>query len=528
MVGSPARATRTGRFVMLATVAMNTASHWIDSAPSSDFPSADHELEVDTIVVGGGVTGITAAYLLNRAGKSVALLERGRCAHIDTGHTSAHLTAMPDLRLHQLLQTFGKDATRQIWDAGMAAIANIEKLVREEHIDCGFRREPGYLHIPPDESPAAHIEDLKRDQAAAEELGIGVTYLESVPLFGTPGLRFEDQACFHPLRYLQALAGKVGGNGSYLLENSEVGEISDQPLTVRAGGHRIRGRYLVLATHTPLQGNLGTLRALSFQTKLSLHTSYVLGGRLPAGSAPAALFWDTKTPYDYLRFESYPEYDYAIFGGEDHKTGQEPHTEDAYRRLEERLRRLFPRILIDHRWSGQIVETADGLPYIGEITPGQFIATGYSGNGLTFGTVAALMAERASRGEESRWKKIFDPGRVKLLGGTWAYLKENKDYPLHLHKDRFSKASGAPLETLRPGVGDVFEFQSGKIAASRDEHGHITLCSAICPHLGCVVAWNEAERTWDCPCHGSRFQPGGEVISGPAEEPLEKIATIHP
>jgi Rieske Fe-S protein len=139
-----------------------------------------------------------------------------------------------------------------------------------------------------------------------------------------------------------------------------------------------------------------------------------------------------------------------------------------------------------------------------------------------------MMAEEASRGAEPRWKKIFDPGRVTLLGGTWTYLKENKDYPLHLLKDRLGKASGAPLETLRPGGGDVFEFRSGKVAASRDEQGRITLCSAICPHLGCVVAWNEAERTWDCPCHGSRFHPAGEVISGPAEKPLEKIATIHP
>ena len=505
---------------------MNTTSHWADTATLPHFPPAEHNIETDTIVIGGGLTGITTAYLLHRAGKSVVLIERGRCGLIDTGHTTAHLTAVPDLRLHEIVRTFGVGAAREVWDAGMTAIGRIATIVREERIDCGFRREPGYLHAPPGEDPAPHIEGLKREAEAAAQLGIDAEYLESVPFFGTPGVRFPDQACFHPLRYLAALEDRltVAGDNCHILEETEAGEITDQPLTVKAGGRRIRGRYLVLATHNPLQGHAGTLKSLLFQTKLSLHTSYVLGGRIPRGRVPAALFWDTRTPYDYLRVETKDDHDYVIFGGEDHKTGQEPHTEGAFARLEARLRRLLPELQIDHRWSGQVIETNDGLPYIGEIAGGQFVGTGYAGNGMTFGTVAAMMATEAACGRPPPWQDLFDPHRRKWIGGTWSYLKENKDYPWHLLKDWLGKGAAEPLETLAPGSGKVLIFEGKKVAASRDAQGHITLCSAVCPHLGCIVHWNEAERTWDCPCHGSRFQPGGDVISGPAEAPLTKIA----
>ncbi len=506
---------------------LDTTSHWADTAALPHFPAAEHDIETDTVVIGGGITGITAAYLLHRAGKSVVLIERGRCGLVDTGHTTAHLTAVADLRLHEIIRTFGAEAARQVWDAGMAAIERIETIVHEEKIECGFRREPGYLHAPPGEDPASHVKELKREAEAAAQLGIPAEYVESVPFFGTPGLRFPGQACFHPLRYLAALQDRiaVAGDNCHILEETEAGEITDQPLVVKAGGRRIRGRYLVLATHTPLQGHTSTLKALLFQTKLGLYTSYVLGGRLPRGVLPAALFWDTRSPYDYLRVDAQADHDYVIFGGEDHKTGQEPHTEEPFARLEERLHRLLPELQIDHRWSGQVIETHDGLPYIGEIAEGQFVGTGYAGNGMTFGTLAAVMAAEASCGRETRWKELFDPHRRKWIGGTWTYLKENKDYPWHLLKDWLTKGAAEPLENLPPDSGKVLIFEGKKVAASRDTHGRITLCSAVCPHLGCIVDWNEAERTWDCPCHGSRFQPGGEVISGPAESPLEPIAT---
>jgi glycine/D-amino acid oxidase-like deaminating enzyme/nitrite reductase/ring-hydroxylating ferredoxin subunit len=505
---------------------MDTVSYWQDSATFPVFPKPTRDVEVEVIVVGGGLAGITTAYLMKKAGRTVALLERGRCAQIDTGHTTAHLTAMPDMRLHELIRNFGKPAARDVWDAGLAAIDQIAAIVEKKNIDCDFSRQDGFLHAPAGTAATSEIiEELKREIRAAEELGIPAHYEESIPFFNVPGVRFPGQARFHPLRYLSALVSKIPGGGSHVFENTEAGEITDDPLTVTANGHRISGRYLVLATHTPLQGVTGTLGALLFQTKLSLYTSYAIGARVSADAVPDALFWDTKDPYDYLRIEPQSNgFSYVIFGGEDHKTGQETDTRLPYGRLEERLYRLMPSAKVEHRWSGQVIETNDGLPFIGEVAKNQFISTGFAGNGMTFGTLAAMMATDAFLGLDNRWKKLFDPGRHKWLGGTWTYLAENKDYPYHLLKDWLTKGAHESLSSIPRKSGKVILVDGRKVAASRDQTGEITLCSAVCPHLGCIVDWNHAEQTWDCPCHGSRFKPAGEVISGPAESPLEKIA----
>jgi glycine/D-amino acid oxidase-like deaminating enzyme/nitrite reductase/ring-hydroxylating ferredoxin subunit len=510
---------------------MNTTSHWIDSSSLPSFPAPDRNIEVDSIVVGGGITGITTALLLKRAGRTVALIERGRCARIDTGHTTAHLTAVTDLRLQELIELFGKDAARSVWNAGTAAINQIATLVREENIDCGFERVPGFLHAPAGENGYAGygaIEELKQEFEAALHLGISAEYLDVVPFMGAPGIKFPGQARFHPLNYLSALLPKIPGDGSYVFENTEAGEITDDPISVSAGGFKIRGRRIVLATHTPLQGTAGTMRALLFQTKLALYTSYAIGGRVPHGVVPDALYWDTRDPYNYLRIEQHRDFSYAIFGGEDHKTGQKHDTAASFDRLEERFRRIVPQIEIEHRWSGQVIETNDGLPFIGETAPHQFTGTGFAGNGMTFGTLTAMMAVDADAGRDNPWKPLFDVHRRKWRGGTWTYLKENKDYPYHLVRDWLSRGETDPLENLPLCSGKLLRIEGKKVAASRDAEGRFTLCSPVCPHLGCIVDWNDAEQTWDCPCHGSRFKPTGEVISGPAESPLEQIAVTGP
>jgi Rieske Fe-S protein len=238
---------------------------------------------------------------------------------------------------------------------------------------------------------------------------------------------------------------------------------------------------------------------------------------------PEALFWDTGTPYHYLRVDHRRGFDYAIFGGQDHKTGQETDTEAAYDRLQRELLKLLPKATPDRRWSGQVVETNDGLPFIGETAEGQFIATGFAGNGMTFGTLSAMMATDAVLGRKNPWAELFAPQRKKLLGGTWNYLKENKDYPYYLLRNWIGGAEGKSIKALKRNHGKILNLDGRKVAAYRDEHGHVTLCSPVCTHLKCIVAWNEAEQTWDCPCHGSRFKPTGEVMSGPAERDLEKI-----
>ncbi len=498
-------------------------SYWNDTAALPAQPKLDRNLEVDVIVVGGGITGITAAYLAKKAGKTVALIDRARCASIDTGHTTAHLTAVTDLRLKDIAKNFGRDAARATWAAGIAAIDQIMTIIRAEGIACDFHWVPGYLHASLRNPESKRIDDLEAEAAAAADLGIRAEFIGAVPLFGVPGVEFAHQAIFHPTKYLAALVKTIPGAGSYVFEETNADEISDDPLTVKSGDFTIRGKFLFLATHTPLQGVTGMLSALLFQTKLALYTSYVIGGTVQKGQLPYASFWDNGDPYDYLRIEPREDHDYIIFGGEDHKTGQSAGTAEPYRRLEERLRMYIPTIQIDHRWSGQVIETNDGLPYIGETAKGQFAATGFSGNGMTFGTLGAMMAMDKLLGRKNPWSDLFDIDRKKLLGGTWTYIKENKDYPIRLVTDWMAASEGDSIEQLARGEGKILKLDGKRVAAYRDESGKVSLCSPVCTHLKCIVDWNNAEKTWDCPCHGSRFEPSGKVISGPAEEPLEKI-----
>ena len=298
-------------------------------------------------------------------------------------------------------------------------------------------------------------------------------------------------------------------------------EVQEKPLAVTANGHTVTCDYLVIATHVPLMGKSGLLGAALFQSKLAPYTSYAVGAKLPKGTIPSALFWDTCDPYHYLRVDDHARHDYVILGGEDHKTGQVDDTEGCYHKLEHLLRRLVPKADINDRWSGQVIETNDGLPFMGESAEHQFVATGYAGNGMTFGTLAAIMASDAALGRKNPWQALFDVDRTKLLGGTWNYIKENLDYPYYMIRDRLSAAETKTLRGLRRGQGKIADLDGKRVAAYRDLQGAITTLSPFCTHMGCIVRWNSAESTWDCPCHGSRFKPTGEVLAGPAETPLE-------
>jgi nitrite reductase/ring-hydroxylating ferredoxin subunit len=267
-------------------------------------------------------------------------------------------------------------------------------------------------------------------------------------------------------------------------------------------------------------GKASLVDATWLQTKLALYTTYAIGGKVPSGTIPQALFWDTGDPYRYLRVDPHKSFDYVILGGEDHKTGQAPSTSARFAALEDGLRDLAAGVRITHRWSAQVIETNDGLPYIGEIAPRQFAATGFSGNGMTFGTLAGMMARDAVLGRPNPWRDLFDIHRTHVRGGTWDYLKENTDYLYYLVRDRFAAAEGRSLRVLKRNQGKILDLRGTRHAAYRDGRGVVTLCSPYCTHMGCEVGWNDAERTWDCPCHGSRFKPTGEVIAGPAESPL--------
>ena len=505
---------------MTAKSSVATQPYWIDSAALPRFSKLDRDEEVDVVIIGGGITGLTAAYLLTLDGCRVALLERERCAHIDTGHTTAHLTMVTDARLPELVKRFGRDHAQASWEAGLAAIGQIDAIVGELEIACGFEWVPGYLHSPfaarsgEDESGS-----LRAEARLAAELGFDAAFVEQVPLAGVPGIRFDGQARFHPRKYLAALARAVADRGGMIFEHSAADGFCDDPRSVTSNGYTLRCGDIVLATHTPLMGTTGLLSATLFQTKLSLYTSYAVSGRVAKGRVPDALFWETADPYHYLRIEPHRDHDVVIVGGEDHKTGQAADTSACFERLERTLASIAGEIPITHRWSGQVIETPDGLPFIGDTAPHQFAGTGYSGNGMTFGTLSGMMAADRIMGRANPWSALFDPSR-KTLGGLWDYVKENKDYPYYLVRDRFAGTEGKSLRSVPRGSGRVLDLNGRAVAVYRDERGQVTNKAAACTHMGCHVEWNGAERTWDCPCHGSRFKTDGAVIAGPAESPL--------
>ena len=502
---------------------MRTVPFWFADVPIKRFPRLQNNLKVDALVIGAGVTGITSAYLLKKAGLTVALIERERVASIDTGHTTAHLTYVTDVELQKLTRNFGNDHAQAAWDAGSATIDEIERIVREEEIRCEFTRVPAYLHLSVGGSSQKEVTSLKKEADVAMKLGFDASYLKSIPYFNLPGVRFANQAKFHPRKYLRSLVEKIPGSGSHVFENSAATEFDDKKRRVKASRHWISFDRIVMTTNNPLVGLASVVGATLLQTKLSLYTSYALGARLRYDTLPEALFWDTREPYDYLRVDRYPGFDYIIYGGEDHKTGQKKETQRAYTRLLARLKKVLPKAQLEHRWSGQVISTPDGLPYIGENAERQFIATGYCGNGITFGTVAAVMARDWATKRKNPWTDLFAVDRKKIKGATWNYLKENKDYPFYMIRDRLAGPEADSAKALKRGEGMIIGSRGKKRAVFRDHNGKLTKLSPVCTHLGCLVRWNPAESTWDCPCHGSRFKPTGEVIAGPAEEALTSM-----
>lgn len=503
---------------------MPTPSLWLAETERRHYPGLDADLVVDVCVIGGGIAGATAAWHLRKNGHSVSLLERNRIACVDTGHTTAHLTQVTDARLSDLVSRFGRDHARAAWDAGRAAIESIHEATHAANIDCDFTWVPGWLHARRDaEDMKREVEELREEARLATAFGFDARFEHSTPLMETPGIRFARQARFHPVKYVDGLIRAAAEAGARIFEQSDVTEITENPLTVHANGRSIRCGHLVIATHSPLQGVKNLLGATLFQSKMAAYSSYVISARVPAGAVPDALFWDTGSPYRYLRLSG----DQVVFGGEDHKTGQMEDGPAPYERLESALRAILPGAPITRRWTGQVIEPHDELPYIGEIADKQFIATGFAGNGMTFGTLGGMMACDHICGRRNPWATLFDPMR-KTLSTTWDYVKENLDYPYYMVRDRLTRAEGTSLEDVGPGEGKLLRLNGDRVAAYRDPSGGITTMSPVCPHMGCLVHWNATDATWDCPCHGSRFHPTGDVLAGPAESglPMVKADTV--
>jgi glycine/D-amino acid oxidase-like deaminating enzyme/nitrite reductase/ring-hydroxylating ferredoxin subunit len=491
-----------------------SVSLWTNTAPEPSYPAlTGDDTFVDVAVVGGGITGITTALLLKQAGQRTAVLEARRIAGGVTGGTTAHVTAALDTRYHVLRRDFGVRGARLAAESAEAAIEQVAALVEAYSIDCAFERVPGYL-LASNEDQARELEE---ERGACAEVGIPVALeIPPFPLRIQAGLKFNNQAQFHPVRYVSALAKAIHGDGSHVFENTRVLAIDEgDPCRLHLeSGATLTARRVVMATHAPLNRVL-------LLTKLASYRSYVVSGRIEA--FPRGLFWDMEEPYHYVRQARVGSESHLIVGGEDHKTGKESDTEAAFERIASYARSLGLS-QVQHRWSAQVVEPVDGLPFIG-LNAGSsrvYVATGYSGNGMTFGTLAGMILSDACLDRKSRFAELYDATRFKVMTSMPTYLAENVDFPLHLVSDRIRPPDVRSVDEIAPGAGAIACIGGERLAVYRDDAGALQALSPICTHLGCHVKFNPSEKTWDCPCHGSRFATDGSVIDGPALSPLKR------
>jgi len=471
------------------------------------------DLDTDVCIVGAGIAGLTTAYCLVRSGRRVVVVDDGPIAGGETCRTTAHITNVLDDRFYELERLHGERGTRLAALSHTAAIDAIERFTTETGARCDYERIDGYLFAPPGEGE----ELLKQELAAARRAGLLVEWRPQAPIDGFdtgPALCFPRQAQFHPLHYLTALAGAIENAGG-LIARAHANEFEGGTRAhVRTtDGHTISARALVVATNTPVNDRV------TMHTKQAAYRTYVVGLRVPRGRVVRALFWDTADPYHYVRVQPIDSTtDLLIVGGEDHRTGQSDDGEQRFANLEQWSRERFAFAQdIDFRWSGQVMEPVDSLAFIGR-NPGDdenvYIATGDSGNGITHGTIAGLLLSDLICGRENPWSEIYDPSR-KNVRSVGVFAREAAASQVG-YAGWFTGGEVDSVEKIALGEGAVLRRGLAKIAVYRDSAGRLVERSAVCPHLGCIVRWNHTEKSWDCPCHGSRFAADGSVMNGPA------------
>ncbi|MDQ3839703.1 MAG: FAD-dependent oxidoreductase [Thermoproteota archaeon] len=511
-----------------------------------NIPSSSSGEPVDVAIIGGGIAGLTTAYLLSKSGKKVVVIEDGYIGSGETGRTTAHITHALDDRYYNLEQKHGLGGARNAANSHTAAINLIESIVKEENIDCDFERVDGFLFL----DPTDRKESLDKELEATHRAGITTTeILEKAPLqsFNTgPCIRFPNQAQFQPLKYLRGLYNSILKKEGQIFTKTHAQEISSEGIKT-SDGYTVEARNIVIATNAPIIDKTSKI-----YDKQDAFRTYVIGARIKKGAIPTALYWDTGNqnsenlvaPYHYVRIQKMDNddnqnFDLLIVGGEDHRTGNISSAEDyekRYSKLESWTRDRFPIEGIEYQWSGQVMEPQDSIAFIGhnsgDNTKNIYIATGDSGNGITHGTIAGILLTDLILGKSNPWTALYDPSRkprrapgAKSEEGGGAQSQEAEKPTDQVEQESDKKLSSkseqrmVSLENLKERQGMVLEEE--KIAAYKDHKGQLHTYSAVCTHLGCTVTWNNSEKSFDCPCHGSRFSPSGTVINGPANTALE-------
>jgi len=494
------------------------ASYWIESTPAPAWPAARGDATVDVAVIGAGIVGLTAADLLKKAGLSVAVVEARRVAEGVSGHTTAKVTAGHGVIYSEIARTFGEDGARTYAASNLAALEYMAVLVDTEAVDCEWVRKDNYIYA---DSPDS-VDTVRQEAEACAAAGMDAEFVTEVPLpFETFGaVRQRNQAQFHPRRYFLHLADAVDGDGSSVWENSRVTKVHDgTPCRVETEHGVITARDVVIATHMPMAD-----RGLFF-AKVHPFREHVVTAKVARAMVPDGMFISAGQPTRSVRGTPYGDDALLVISGEKHKVGEESDTEQRYRLLQQWASERFAVEAFEHHWSAQDNYSVDGVPYIGRLSRTAqhlYTATGFNAWGMTGGTLAGMLLSDAILGRDNPWASLYDSNRVKPVAGAKDFIKENVKDAVHFVGDRLAKEGEDSADALAPGEAAVVQADGGPVAAYRDDDGAVHAVSAVCTHMGCLVSWNNGERSWDCPCHGSRFAVDGQVLNGPAVQPLER------
>lgn len=505
---------------------MTHSTLWMPAPLQTSGPLMTAETSTDVCVIGAGIAGLTTAYMLAKTGAQVVVLEAEDIAAGETGRTSAHLANALDDRFHWLERVHGTQGARLAAESHGKAIDFIEQFSTRHGIECDFQRVPGYLFA----ADADGLKELDDEETAAQRAGLEVsrTTGDALPWFRSgPCLAFPRQAQFSPIVYLQGLAREAQATGVRIVTGTRAAEVHGgaQARVITASGMTVSCKHIVVCSNVPINDRV------RLHTALEAYRSYVIGIPAPPGSLAPGLLWDTAEPYHYVRTITRADGDLVIVGGEDHKTGQGPvDPGEPYRRLEAWIRdRTTLQEPIAYRWSGQIIEPVDGLALIGHNSfdaENVYVLTGDSGNGLTHGTLGAMIIADQICGIKNPWEELYRPSRFRL-GSTAEYAKHNVQV-VGQYADWLRAADYDSVDDVPSGLAGLVRHGLSKAAVYRDAEGRAHVCSAVCPHLGGLVRWNADEKTWDCPCHGSRFSIDGSVINGPANTSLARVDVAAP
>ncbi|MFD2287616.1 FAD-dependent oxidoreductase [Pedobacter petrophilus] len=493
-------------------------SLWQPASLSQTPQNHSTEKGYDVLIIGGGITGITTALMLQRAGKQCILAEAKNLGYGTTGGTSAHLNTFLDSTYPEIDSDFSKEASKMLAEATRSVIEDIKSNIDGLNIDADFEYKDGFLFSQNDKED----EELQQILESSQEAGIAVSEsaTNGLPIPFKRALKFDQQAQFHPIKYINGLATEFERLGGKIISGAMV-----ENTTFKDGLHQatakdliINAKSLVWATHIPPGINLLSLRNAPYR-------SYVLALTLQDGNYPDCLSYDMKEPYHYFRSHEIDGKHYLLIGGADHKTGHEDPVA-AFNELESYARANFKIATIDYKWSSQYYVPVDGLPYIGQLPGGDehtYVATGFNGNGMIFSNLSARIISDLILGKENELGKLLSPSRLKPVSGFTEFIKENADVAYRFVADRFGAKLIESTSEIELEEGKIVDFEGEKLAIYKDADGVVTALRPVCTHAGCIVNWNNAEKSWDCPCHGGRFSVSGEVITGPPRKELEKV-----